>query len=476
MYTKLELWIDGVWRQGSEGKTESVINPAKESVLAELPHASEADLDEALAAAERSFRKWRKTNPYHRAALLHKVADLIRENQEHLAEVMTLEQGKPMAESRAEVAVTADSHDWAAEECVRTYGRIVPSRFDGTRMLVDYEPVGPVAAFAPWNFPALMPMRKIATAVAAGCSVICKPSEETPGTAIAMSRLYEQAGAPRGLVQLVFGVPSEVSTKLIRSPIIRKVSFTGSIPVGKLLMGLAAEGMKKITMELGGHSPVVVFDDVDVDKVARIAAGGKQRNAGQVCVSPTRFFVHEKVHAEFVDRFTDVFKNLQVGDGIDADTNMGPMANPRRIDAMEAFVADAKGHGATVRTGGERIGNQGFFFQPTVLTDVPDDARIMREEPFGPVAPIVTFKDYDEVVERANALEYGLAAYCFTGSSSRAQSLSRDLEAGMVAVNSLLVASPETPFGGIKESGIGREAGVEGILEHMNMKTVSMTQ
>ncbi len=476
MYTKLDLWIDGVWRQGSDGKSEPVLNPANEHVLAELPHASEADLEEALAAADRAFREWRNTNPYKRAALLHKVGALIRENADELAAIMTLEQGKPIGESRLEVLVTADSHDWAAEECQRTYGRIVPSRFDGTKMLVDYEPVGPVAAFSPWNFPALMPMRKIATAVAAGCSVICKPSEETPGTAIAMSRYYEQAGAPKGLVQLVFGVPSEVSTKLIRSQVIRKVSFTGSIPVGKQLMGLAAEGMKKITMELGGHSPVVVFDDVDVDKVATIAAGGKHRNAGQVCISPTRFFVHEKIHGRFVDRFTEIFENLPVGDGMDPGTKMGPMANPRRIDAMEGFVADAKSHGATVKTGGERIGNQGFYFQPTVLTDVPDDARIMREEPFGPVAPIVAFKEYDEVVSRANALEYGLAAYAFTGSSSRAQQLSRDLEAGMVALNSLLVASPETPFGGIKESGIGREAGVEGILEHMNMKTISLTQ
>jgi succinate-semialdehyde dehydrogenase/glutarate-semialdehyde dehydrogenase len=475
MYTKLELWIDGQWRQGSEGRTEPVLNPANESVLAELPHASEADLDEALAAADRAFGEWSRVNPYKRAALLHRVANLIRENQEHLAQVMTLEQGKPIAESRIEVAITADSHDWAAEECVRTYGRVVPSRFDGTRMLVEYEPVGPVLALSPWNFPALMPMRKIATAVAAGCSVICKPAEETPGTAVAMSRLYDEAGAPKGLVQLVFGVPSEVSTKLIRSKVIRKVSFTGSIPVGKHLMGLAAEGMKKITMELGGHSPVVVFDDVDVDKVAAVAAGGKHRNAGQVCVSPTRFYVHENIHGKFVDRFTDIFAKLPVGDGMDEGNKMGPMANPRRIDAMEAFVADAKEHGATVKTGGERVGNQGFYFQPTVLTDVPDDARIMTEEPFGPVAPIVTFKDYDEVIERANGLEYGLAAYCFTGNSSRAQTLSRDLEAGMVAVNSLLVASPETPFGGIKESGIGREAGVEGILEHMNMKTVSLT-
>lgn len=474
MYEELGLLINGEWRKGN-GAGEDVINPATEKALGHLPHASPADLDDALAAADGAFKEWKNSNPHARAKVLKRVGELIRENAERLAQIMTLEQGKTLPESRIEVDITADSHDWAAEECKRTYGRIVPSRYDGARMYIDYEPVGPVAAFSPWNFPALMPMRKVATAVAAGCSVIVKPAEETPGTAVAMARFYAEAGAPPGLVNVVFGVPSDVSTHLIASPIIRKISFTGSIPVGKHLSKLAAEGMKKVTMELGGHSPVVIFDDVDVDKVATAAATGKFRNAGQVCISPTRFYVHESVHGKFVNKFTDVFKSLKVGDGMDAGSQMGPMANPRRVDAMEDFVADAKRHGAKVETGGSRIGNQGNFFEPTVLTDVPDDAKIMQTEPFGPVAPIVPFKDYDEVVERANSLPYGLAAYAFTGSSGRAQDLSRDLEAGMVGVNSLLIASPETPFGGVKESGIGREAGIEGILEHMSMKTISMS-
>ena len=475
MYETLELLVDGEWRQGSDGITEDVINPATEKVLGQLPHASLADLDQALDAAERAFKSWRKVNPHERAKLLKRVAALIRENAEHIATVMTLEQGKTLAESRAEVEITAESHEWAAEECKRTYGRVVPSRYDGTKMLVEYEPVGPVAAFSPWNFPALMPMRKVATAVAAGCSVIVKPAEETPGTALAMARLYAEAGAPPGLVNVVFGVPAEVSKHLIASPVIRKISFTGSIPVGKQLMRLAADGMKKITLELGGHAPVVVFDDVDVIKVAKIAAAGKHRNSGQVCISPTRFYVHESIHRRFVETFADVFKNLLVGDGLDENVKMGPMANPRRVDAMEGFVSDARAHGATVQCGGERIGNQGFFFQPSVLTEVPDNARIMTEEPFGPVAPIVSFSDYDEVIERANSLPFGLAAYAFTASEGRALGLAADLQAGMVAINSLLVASPETPFGGVKESGIGREAGIEGILEHMEMKTVSLT-
>ncbi len=475
MYETLELLVDGEWRQGSDSITEDVISPATEKVLGQLPHASPADLDRALDAADRAFKSWRRVNPHERARLLKRVAVLIRENAEHIARVMTLEQGKPLAEARAEVEVTAESHEWAAEECKRTYGRVVPSRYDGTKMLVEYEPVGPVAAFSPWNFPALMPMRKVATAVAAGCSVIVKPAEETPGTAIAISRLYAQAGAPPGLVNVVFGVPAEVSRHLIASPVIKKITFTGSIPVGKQLMRLAADGIKKITLELGGHAPVVVFDDVDVGKVAEIAAAGKHRNAGQVCISPTRFYVHKSIHGRFVESFTEVFRNLPVGDGLDESVKMGPMANPRRVDAMEDFVSDAKVHGARVQCGGERIGNQGFFFQPTVLTEVPDDARIMREEPFGPVAPIVPFSDYDEVVARANSLPYGLAAYAFTASENRARGLAEDLEAGMVGINSLTVASPETPFGGVKESGIGREAGIEGILEHMEMKTVSLT-
>jgi len=474
MYQELALLIDGEWTEGSSGAGEDVLNPATEEPLARLPHASPADLDRALAAAERAFGEWRRVNPHRRAKLLKDVAALIRDRAEHIARVMTLEQGKTLTEARLEVGVTAESHEWAAEECKRTYGRIVPSRFDGTRMLVDYEPIGPVAAFSPWNFPALMPMRKVATAVAAGCSVIVKPAEETPGTAVAIARLYQEAGAPAGLVNMVFGVPAEVSSHLIASPVIRKITFTGSIPVGKELMRLAAEGMKKVTMELGGHAPVVVFDDVDVDKVVKLSVASKFRNAGQVCISPTRFYVHERLHGQFAAQFAELARALRVGNGLE-EVDMGPMANSRRIDAMQDFVADAVARGAKLETGGNRAGNQGYFFEPTVLTSVPDEAKVMAVEPFGPIAPIVPFSDYDEVVRRANALPYGLAAYAFTGSTGRAQAIARDLESGMVAVNSFALASPETPFGGVKESGIGREAGMEGILEHMETKTISLT-
>lgn len=475
MYEDLALYIDGEWCQGSTGESEDVINPATEKVLGVLPHASPADLDRALDAADRGFRTWRAVKPLERAGILKRVGELIRARADRIARIMTLEQGKPLPEALAEVQITADSYEWAAEECKRTYGRVIPSRFDGTRMMAVYQPIGPVAAFSPWNFPALMPGRKVATALAAGCSVIVKPAEETPGTAIAIVRLCEEAGVPKGVVNVVFGVPADVSEHLIPSPVIRKISFTGSIPVGKHLAKLAAEGMKKVTMELGGHSPVVIFDDVDVEKVARITAAAKYRNAGQVCIAPSRFYVHDSVHDGFVEKFVEISRSLKLGDGLDDATRMGPMANPRRIEAMEDFVADARDHGAKVHCGGARRGNQGFFFEPTVLTDVPDDAKVMRLEPFGPLAPIVRFESFDEVVERANSLPYGLAAYAFTTSSRRAMDIADALEAGMVAVNSMIVASPETPFGGVKESGVGHEAGIEGVLEHMVLKMISQT-
>jgi succinate-semialdehyde dehydrogenase/glutarate-semialdehyde dehydrogenase len=475
MYEELALFIDGEWCQGSTGESEEVINPATEKTLGVLPHGSHQDLDRALAAAERGFRAWRAVTPLERGKIIRRVGDLIREHAERIARIMTLEQGKTLHESLIEVLITADSYDWAAEEGKRAYGRIIPSRFPGTRMMTTYEPIGPVAAFAPWNFPALMPGRKIATALAAGCSVIVKPAEETPGTAIAIARLCEEAGVPKGVVNVVFGVPAQVSEHLISSPVIRKISFTGSIPVGKHLAKMAADGMKKVTMELGGHSPVVVFDDVDVDHVVQMTAAGKYRNAGQVCISPTRFYIHEDVYDGYVEKFVETFKNLKVGNGLDDGTQMGPMANPRRIEAMDDFVADARDRGATVHCGGQRIGNQGFYFAPTVMTDVPDDAKIMQIEPFGPLVPIVPFQTFDEVVERANSLPYGLAAYAFTGSHGRAMDVADALESGMVAINSMIVASPETPFGGIKESGIGREAACEGVLDHMSIKTISHT-
>jgi len=473
MYATLEMLIDGRFTTGSSGKSEPVVNPANEQTLATLPHAGPAELDAALAAAERGFAAWKAINPYERCRIMRKGADLIRARADRIATILTLEQGKVLAEAKGEVATTADILDWGAEEGRRSYGRVIPGRVPGVRQLVLKEPVGVVAAFTPWNFPALTPMRKIAAALGAGCSVILKPSEETPGTAVEIARCLQEAGLPAGVLNLVFGVPAEVSSYLIASPTVRKVSFTGSTAVGKHLMRLCADGLKRTTMELGGHAPVIVFDDVDVEAVAKMAAGGKYRNAGQVCISPTRFFVHESRYKRFVEAFTEIAGSLQLGDGLDPASQVGPMANSRRLEAMAMFVADARDKGARLATGGERSGNQGYFYKPTVLADVPAEARIMTEEPFGPLAPIVPFRSFDEVVERANGVAYGLAAYAFTGSEKTATAIADALQWGMVGVNSLAVSTPETPFGGVKESGHGHEGGTEGLDAYLNVKFVS---
>jgi succinate-semialdehyde dehydrogenase/glutarate-semialdehyde dehydrogenase len=472
MNEKLELYINGKWQNGGRAG-EDLINPATGAVLGKLPHATESDLDEALRAAAKGFEIWRKTSAYDRARIIKKAADLVRARAEQIATILTTEQGKILAEARIEVNVTADIFEWYAEEGRRAYGRIIPGRMPNQRQMVVKEPIGAAAAFTPWNFPALTPARKIGGALAAGCSLIIKASEETPATCVAIVRCFEEAGLPPGVLNLVFGVPSKVSEKLIASPIIRKISFTGSIPVGKHLARLAADHMKRATMELGGHGPVIVFDDVDAEKVAAAAATGKFRNAGQVCISPTRFFVHEKVYDRFVEAFASIAKGLKVGNGLDKDTQMGPMANARRIDAMEKMVGDAVGRGAKVAAGGQRIGNQGFYFAPTVLSDVPEDSRVMNDEPFGPIAPCVRFRDFDDVVRRANKLPFGLAAYAFTGSADRATAVADALESGMVGINHFGVSLPETPFGGVKESGYGHEGGIEGLEAYLVTKFVS---
>ncbi len=473
MYTDLALYIDGQWLNGKGRQGEDVINPATEKPLAQLPHASKADLDAALAAASKGFATWKATSAYDRSKLMRKAAELLRERADHVAKVMVQEQGKVYPEARGEVLVSADIIDWYAEEGRRAYGRIVPGRQAGVRQLVVQEPVGVVAAFTPWNFPVLTPVRKIAGSLAAGCSIIIKASEETPGGCVELVKCFADAGLPAGVINMVFGVPAEVSEYLIPSKIVKKVSFTGSVPVGKHLAQLAAKGMKRATMELGGHSPVVVFEDADPEKAADTIAAFKYRNAGQVCISPTRFYVHEKNYPKFLARFTEYAKGLKLGDGLEKGVGMGPLANPRRLDAMDSFVADAKARGGKVVTGGSREGNQGFFFQPTIVTDVPDDSKIMTEEPFGPVAPIVSFKTVDEVVERANSLEFGLAAYAFTTSDKNAAMIGDALQSGMVGVNSVAISTPETPFGGIKESGYGSEGGVEGLSAYLNTKLIS---
>ena len=473
MYTDLKLYIGGEWLDGAGRQGEDVINPATGKALGRLPHVSTADLDAAIAAAEKGFAVWKNTSAYDRSRIMRKAADLMRERADHIATVTTMEQGKPFVESKAELMFSADVIDWYAEEGRRSYGRIVPGRMKGIRQLITVEPVGIACAFTPWNFPTLTPARKIGGALAAGCSLILKAAEETPAACIEMVKCFAEAGLPAGVLNLVFGVPSMVSEHLIQAKSVRKISFTGSVPVGKHLAALAGKHMKRATMELGGHSPVIVFADADPEKAADIIAASKYRNAGQVCISPTRFYVQEQNYSKFVARFTEYAKGLKLGDGLDKGTKMGPLANARRLDAMESFVNDTKARGGKVVAGGSRHGNQGFFFEPTVVTDVPDDSKIMTEEPFGPVAPVVPFKTFDEVIARANSLEFGLAAYAFTTSNATAAAVGEAMQSGMVGVNSVAISTAETPFGGVKDSGYGSEGGVEGLQAYLNTKFMS---
>ena len=473
MYEELSLYIDGKFTQGNSGVTSDVLNPSKDTVLGKLPHAKKPELDAALAAADRSYKEWKRVSAYERSKILRKAADLLRARSDDIAKVLTQEQGKVLVEAKMEVQGAADIIDWFAEEGRRAYGRIIPARADGVRNMVVMEPIGPVAGFAPWNFPVTQATRKIAAALAAGCSIIIKCPEETPGSPIGLVRCFHDAGVPAGVINLVYGTPAELSEYLIPSPNIRKVSFTGSVPVGKHLNALAGAHMKRATMELGGHSPVLVFDDVDTEQVATLMAALKYRNAGQVCISPTRFFVQEKAYDKFVAKFTDIAKRTKVGDGLEPDTKMGPLANPRRVNAMESLIQDAQEKGAKVATGGKRIGNQGNFFEPTVLTDLPETARIMNEEPFGPVALMLPFKDTEEVLKRANKLPYGLASYAFTRNAKIATQVADVLDSGMVTINHQGLALPEVPFGGVKDSGYGHEGGAEGLQVYMTAKFVS---
>ncbi|HEY4339107.1 MAG TPA: NAD-dependent succinate-semialdehyde dehydrogenase [Steroidobacteraceae bacterium] len=462
-YPELNLLIGGEWVNGADREHVPVINPATEEVLGQLPLATRADLDQALAAARDAFPAWRAKPPHERGKILKRAGDLLRERIDDIARIATQEEGKTLAESRIEVGMAADIFEWYAEEGRRAYGRVLPQRASGVRMTVLKEPVGPVAGFAPWNFPLGNPARKIGAPLAAGCTTILKPAEETPASALEVARALLDAGLPKGVLSVVFGVPAMVSEYLIASPIIRAVHFTGSIPVGKQLTKLAADGMKRTTMELGGHGPVLVFDDVDLEQVLDLAVTAKFRNAGQVCVSPTRFYVHQAVYGRFVEGFAKRTRALRIGDGLAEGMQMGPLAHPRRLEAMASLLADARKHGAKFHTGGERIAGKGYFFQPTVLSDVSEESRIMNEEPFGPVALINSFTSFEEAISRANRLPYALAAYAFSRSSRTVNLLGEQLEAGMIGINSFQISVPESPFGGIKESGHGSEEGTEGL-------------
>ncbi|MFG1352228.1 NAD-dependent succinate-semialdehyde dehydrogenase [Xanthobacter autotrophicus] len=472
-YPDVQLHIDGVWRDADGGKRIPVINPATEEEIGTVAHCSIADLDEALAATERGFATWSRTSAFERSKLMRKAADILRERANSIARLMTLEQGKPLPEARMETLAAADVIDWFAEEARRAYGRVIPARAPGVYQLVIKEPVGPVAAFTPWNFPINQVVRKLCGALAAGCSIIVKAPEETPASPAELIRAFVDAGVPKGVIALVYGVPAEVSEYLIPHPVIRKITFTGSTPVGKKLAALAGAHMKRVTMELGGHSPVIVFDDADVQAAARQIATAKFRNAGQVCVSPTRFLVQEKVYEQFVDTFVAVAKAVKVGNGLDEGTTMGPLANDRRIPAMEALIADARQKGAEVKAGGSRIGNKGYFFEPTVVTGVTRDMRMMNEEPFGPLAMLLPFSDFDEAITEANRLPYGLASYAYTRSAKTAQAVAHQVQAGMMTINHLGLALPEVPFGGVRDSGYGSEGGSEAIEAYLNPKFVS---
>ncbi|MFG1191524.1 NAD-dependent succinate-semialdehyde dehydrogenase [Xanthobacter flavus] len=472
-YPNVQLHIDGVWRDAEGGRRIPVINPATEEEIGSVAHCSRADLDAALEATERGFATWSKVSAFERSKLMRKAADLLRERADGIARLMTLEQGKPLIEARMETLAAADIIDWFAEEARRAYGRVIPARAPGVYQLVIKEPVGPVAAFTPWNFPINQVVRKLCGALAAGCSIIVKAPEETPASPAELIRAFVDVGIPAGVIGLVYGVPAEVSEYLIPHPTIRKITFTGSTPVGKRLAALAGEHMKRATMELGGHSPVIVFDDADVTAAAKQIATAKFRNAGQVCVSPTRYLIQENVYEEFVDAFVTVAKAVKVGNGLDAGTTMGPLANERRIPAMEALIADASQKGAEVATGGARIGNKGYFFEPTVVTGVTREMRMMNEEPFGPLAMMLPFSDFEEAVTEANRLPYGLASYAYTRSAKTAQQVAHRVQAGMMTINHLGLALPEVPFGGIKDSGYGSEGGSEAIEAYLNPKFVS---
>lgn len=474
-YTATQLLINGEWCDAASGKTIDVPNPATGKVIGKVAHAGIADLDRALEAAQRGFETWRKVTAYDRAALMRKAAALVRERADTIAQLMTQEQGKPLVESKIEVLSAADIIEWFADEGRRVYGRIVPPRNLAVQQTVVKEPVGPVAAFTPWNFPVNQVVRKLSAALATGCSFLVKAPEETPASPAQLLRAFVDAGVPAGVVGLVYGDPAEISNYLIPHPVIRKVTFTGSTPVGKQLAALAGQHMKRATMELGGHAPVIVAEDADLDLAVKAAGGAKFRNAGQVCISPTRFLVHNSVREDFAKALVKHAENLKVGDGLTLGTNLGPLANSRRLSAMEKVVADARKTGATVATGGERVGSEGNFFAPTVLTDVPLEADVFNNEPFGPIAAIRSFDSLDEAITEANRLPYGLASYAFTRAFKNVHLLTQRLEVGMLWINQPATPWPEMPFGGVKDSGYGSEGGPEALEPYLVTKSVTVT-
>ncbi len=472
-YPDTKLLINGEWVDGGD-QSIAVVNPATEEVIGHVAHATTAQLEQAAQSIAKGFHIWKNVSVFDRSKIMHKAATLLRERADEIAWLLTCEQGKILKEAKIETLGAADTIDWFAEEARRTYGQIIPARADNVTQMVIKRPVGPVAAFTPWNFPINQVVRKLSAALAAGCSIVIKAPEETPASPAALVQCFIDAGVPSGVMALVFGVPAEISEFLIPHPVIEKISFTGSTVIGKHLAAIAGKHMKKATMELGGHAPVLVFDDADVDKAISIMAASKFRNAGQVCASPTRFIVQDKVYENFLDGFTKVARSLKVGDGLNEENSMGPLANERRIPAMEKMIADAISKGAKLVCGGKRIGNKGYFFEPTILANVSVDAKIMNEEPFGPVAIINRYNSDDDMINEANRLRYGLASFAFTKSAARVQALSSLIDAGMTSINHNGLALPEVPFGGIRDSGYGTEGGSEAINAYLDLKFVTL--
>jgi succinate-semialdehyde dehydrogenase/glutarate-semialdehyde dehydrogenase len=472
MYSKFGQFIDGKWQQSQNNETYNVINPATEEVIGKASKAGEEDVNKALKSAEKGLEVWKKTPPWQRAKIIRKIADLMREKTDVLAKWMTLEVGKPLAEAAGEVGGAADIFEWNSEETKRIYGQIVESRFENTRMYVKYEPVGVVAGLIPWNFPIILASRKISTALAAGCSVICKPDVITPGSVMELMNIINEAGVPPGVVNLLSGDPAKIWSQRISSEKVKKISITGSTRVGKLILKQAAEKVQRVTMELSGHSPFIVFDDVDINQVTDMAITAKFRNNGQVCISPARFYIHERKKDEFAKTLVDKVTKLKIGNGLDKDTILGPLTTEKRLHEVEALAEKTKQEGAKVLCGGKRPAgfNKGYFYEPTIFDEVKDNFTIMKEEPFGPLVPILTFKDRDEVVKRANDNDLGLSSYIYTKSLENAHKVSEKMETGTCAVNTPAVAFAEVPFGGIKQTGYGREGGSMAIKDYLNIK------
>ena len=472
MYSKFGQFIDGKWQQAEKGETYEVVNPATEEIIGKASKASSLDVQKALKSAEKGLEIWKNTAPWQRSYTIRKIADLLREKKKVMAKWLTLEVGKPLLEGEGETNGAADIFEWNAEETKRIYGQTVESRSPDTRVHVYYQPVGVVAALVPWNFPLILAARKISTALAAGCSVICKPDVITPGTVMELVDICKEAGVPPGVVNLLSGDPPSISNELLESDIIKKVSITGSTRVGKLILKKAADKVQRVTMELSGHSPFIVFDDVDINKVADMAITAKFRNNGQVCISPNRFYIQEKRKEEFINAFIERTKKLKIGNGMDDGVQLGPLATAKRLSEVEELVDITKKEGAKVLLGGKRPSgfNKGYFYEPTVFDEVKDNYTIMKQEPFGPLVPMLSFKTFDDVIERANNHELGLCSYVCTNSMETAHLASEQLETGSVAVNTPMVAIAEAPFGGIKQSGYGREGGSMAIKDYLNIK------